>query len=152
MNIILKFYHFHSRKYAWKCHLQYGGYFVLASMCLKLCILISKEQFETYQFHTSKVTFDWITNTTQPISNQICLLALIQHLGCEIWFMWPYCHSLINMVFADVLAPIWCQDICSHHDDMCWLLHIRSATRQWSEHLVTALLPSQHTFTVKSLI
>ena len=37
-------------------------------------------------------------------------------------------HSLISMVVADGLAPIRRQVIYSQHNDVGWLVHIRSAT------------------------
>ena len=41
-----------------------------------------------------------------------------QCICCIIWITWHYNHNQVSMMVADVLAPIWCQDICNHHDDL----------------------------------
>ena len=36
-------------------------------------------------------------------------------------------HLRVCMMVADDLMPIWCQDICNHHDDLGWLVHLRDS-------------------------
>ena len=41
-----------------------------------------------------------------------------------------YSHSWGSMVVADGLAPIWCQDIYNHHDDIGQLANVSSGVSQ----------------------
>ena len=48
--------------------------------------------------------------------------SMIHVLCCEISFIRHVSKAKVIMMVADVLVPIWHQDISSHHDDMVWSL------------------------------
>ena len=50
--------------------------------------------------------------------------------GCNMMCM--LCN-MVSMVAADDLAPVWCQGICSHHDDIGQLVHV-GITWYWKSY------------------
>ena len=49
----------------------------------------------------------------QPLSQIICLMALMRYVCCVIWFMWTFTSSSNRgfCMVANGLVPSWCQDI-----------------------------------------
>ena len=61
--------------------------------------------------------------TSSSLLNTIWLMAVMLHVCFITWFM-PCC-SWVSMMAADVLVPIWHQDISSHHGGVGQLAHMR---------------------------
>ena len=83
--------------------------------------------------HTVMSPWKWIPLITKKLpTSRVCLMPvrICNYLIC---FIWHHSHHGVSMVVADGLAPIWCQVICNHHDDVGqWV-----SSAKWAQMTVT---------------
>ena len=82
------------------------------------------------------------TGSRPPTSTSLCLRVVRRYVHCMIQFMWIFIsssHRIVSMVVADVLVPIWCQDICNHHGCIGW-----SVTSWCKITYITAITQADH--------
>ena len=73
----------------------------------------------------------WVGNLDSLFQSPLVNIAAPSwpwHAFCSVWFIRSSNHNQLSIVVANVLVPIWHQDIYNHHDEGECSVYIRSVT------------------------